>query len=607
MGMWKAIKRRPIPFTLRMKMILATIVCLLIPGIVTLSLSSYLTQKELKKQTLKNVEGSTELVYQHVHRLINEMIYMSNKIQFDSEINAILIENRSYTKLEDHEYSKEIIQNKWANDRRLNHLLNFVFIAGSQHYITIVSPDGTSYANYTLRNENPAALFQKEEWFGRLAELGALETYWVGLQEAYVPQEQDKSPYFITVARALRSSFKEPYGYLFISIPEAAISDVFKNYGSNQEFAVIDRHGTILSHSNRSMVGKAFPFQGLASSEEKLIQSGREELLVTTRELTFGGWNLVSLSNYTNIVGVIDRLYRNIHFIQVLIFFLFVTAIIWIIRKLTASIRRLSDVAAQVELGHLRIRSHIDGEDEIGRLGKSFDHMLDRIQDMIVQIRNEQEQKKKAELEMWLAQLNPHFLFNILNSISVRILMKGDAEHAELLNSLSSFLRMSINRNNEFISLAEELDTIKHYMKLVNFKNKDDISLAVDVPPELLTYQVPRFVLQPLVENAVVHGLQQQEGTIRVSARRDQDLLIIAVEDDGCGMTPERLQTVRAWIAADPWREDGASTMGIGLRNVRNRMNILYGTDFSMELESEPGQGTRVRLKIPVRGCDLIV
>jgi two-component system sensor histidine kinase YesM len=108
---------------------------------------------------------------------------------------------------------------------------------------------------------------------------------------------------------------------------------------------------------------------------------------------------------------------------------------------------------------------------------------------------------------MWLAQLNPHFLFNILNSISVRILMKGDAEHAELLNSLSSFLRMSINRNNEFISLAEELDTIKHYMKLVNFKNKDDISLAVDVPPELLTYQVPRFVLQPLVENAVVHGL----------------------------------------------------------------------------------------------------
>src|SRR5690606_15831179 len=113
--------------------------------------------------------------------------------------------------------------------------------------------DGTSYANYTLRNENPAAMFQKEEWFGRLAELGALETYWVGLQEAYVPQEQDKSPYFITVARALRSSFKEPYGYLFISIPEAAISDVFKNYGSNQEFAVIDRHGTILSHSNRSM------------------------------------------------------------------------------------------------------------------------------------------------------------------------------------------------------------------------------------------------------------------------------------------------------------------------------------------------------------------
>src|SRR5690606_6553201 len=140
--------------------------------------------------------------------------------------------------------------------------------------------------------------------------------------------------------------------------------------------------------------------------------------------------------------------------------------------RFTYSIRKLSRVAAQVEVGNLLVRSRIEGPDEIGMLGKSFDLMLDKINEMITQIKEEQEQKKKAELEMLLAQLNPHFLFNILNSISVRVLMKGDAEHAELLNSLSTFLRMSINRNNEFITLTEELDTINHYMKLVNFKNK---------------------------------------------------------------------------------------------------------------------------------------
>lgn len=596
--------RRRYTFSLRMKMILATIVCLIIPGIATLSLSSYLTQSELKKQTLKNVEGSTELVYQHVHRLINEMIYMSNQIQFDSEINSILIENRSYWKLDIHENEKEIKLKKWANDRRLNHLLNFAFIAGSNYYITIVTPDGSSYTNYTLRNENPALSFQAEAWYAALADLGALETYWVGIQDAYVPQELDKSPYFITVARALRSSYKEPYGYLFISIPEAAISDVFGNYGNHQMFAVINEQGTVLSHTDRSMVGKAFPYTGLAKAEGEVVNSGKEKIWLTSRELSFGGWQLVSLSNYTNIVSFIDILYRNIHLIQFAIFVLFITAIIWIIRKLTSSIRRLSSVAVQVEHGDLHIRSQIDGEDEIGRLGKSFDHMLDRIHEMIRQIKDEQEQKKKAELDMWLAQLNPHFLFNILNSISVRVLMKGDAEHAELLNSLSTFLRMSINRNNEFIPFTEEIDTITHYMKLVNFNNKDDISLSVIVPSEHLHIKVPRFILQPLVENAVVHGLLQQEGTITVKTRSDHDELWISVEDSGMGMLPERLQVVQEWAIAGFRHNEHVVDMGIGLKNVRNRLNLLYGTAFSMEIESEFRQGTRVTLKIPIRGSD---
>src|SRR5690606_4660412 len=114
---------------------------------------------------------------------------------------------------------------------------------------------------------------------------------------------------------------------------------------------------------------------------------------------------------------------------------------------------KLSSVASQVNQGNLSVRSNIIGKDEIGKLGKSFDLMLDRVNHMIIQIKKEQEQKRKAELEMLQAQLNPHFLFNILNSIRMRILLKGDNENAELLSSLSSFLRMSINRNNEFISL----------------------------------------------------------------------------------------------------------------------------------------------------------
>src|SRR5690606_28858399 len=137
------------------------------------------------------------------------------------------------------------------------------------------------------------------------------------------------------------------------------------------------------------------------------------------------------------------------------------------------------------------------------------------------------------------------------------ILMRGDGEHADLLNSLSAFLRMSINRNNEYITLLEELDTVKHYMRLVNFINKEHINLSCIAPPEYLEHKVPRFILQPLVENAIFHGLQQQKGEISVRVMQNHDdAIIITVEDNGIGMSLERLQSIRKWVTSDNGQDE---------------------------------------------------
>ncbi|MBW8349703.1 histidine kinase [Bacillus sp. IITD106] len=577
-------------------MIIATVVCLVIPAIVTWGISSQLTKAELTKQTLTNVEGSMELVYQHVYSLINEMIYISNKIQFDSEINSLLIENRSFEKRGKKE---DFIIQRWTNDKRINHLLNFVLITKSKYYITIISPDGTSYANYSYQHFNPESFFKEEEWYDKLQHLGALETYWVGLQKAYIPQDKEESPYFITIARALKGSFAEPYGYLFISIPESSISSAFQNYGQDQKFMIINNENTILSHTDPHMVGHVAQVDDYPVGEPNLIKMSNSEEFVLAKELSFGGWKLISIAPSKNILGFIKNLYGNINLIQIIIFLIFITAIILIIRKLTSSILKLSSVASQVNQGNLSVRSNIIGKDEIGKLGKSFDLMLDRVNHMIIQIKKEQEQKRKAELEMLQAQLNPHFLFNILNSIRMRILLKGDNENAELLSSLSSFLRMSINRNNEFISLSEELDTVTHYMKLINFRNKEEIDLIIRIPSQCLAYQVPRFILQPLIENAIFHGLEQGEGTIIIEVIQKEQIMTIAVRDNGRGMSSEEVDIIleRLHIKAQP---EGVSR-GIGISNVYDRLNILFNSEFSMEIESEEKKGTKVTLQLPVK------
>src|SRR5690606_5826160 len=150
-----------------------------------------------------------------------------------------------------------------------------------------------------------------------------------------------------------------------------------------------------------------------------------------------------------------------------------------LISRLTKPMQRLGRVAAQVESGRLEVRSHIRGSDEIGQLGRSFDQMLDRVAAMIEQIRTEQTLKRKAELDMLQAQINPHFLFNVLNSIRMRIMMKGDADSAALISSLAALLRMTINRSNELIPLREEADTVVHYVRLMNFRHNEQIQLEV--------------------------------------------------------------------------------------------------------------------------------
>jgi two-component system sensor histidine kinase YesM len=271
--------------------------------------------------------------------------------------------------------------------------------------------------------------------------------------------------------------------------------------------------------------------------------------------------------------------------------------------KFTSPLVRLGQVVKKVEMGNLEIRSNIRGVDEVGRLGRSFDQMLERIKEMIAEISITQNRKREAEMAMLQAQINPHFLFNVLNSIRMKILRNGDKQSAAMLTSLSRLLRITIDPKKENISFFDEVEIVTDYVQLMNMRQRERAELEFELEGPPFKAVVPRFFLQPIIENAMIHGLNQRSGLIRIRAVRKGSFYVVSVSDDGVGMEKEQLQELRQKLISggNSSRGKASGFSSIGLTNVNERMKMQFGPDFDMQIQSELGEGTVVTMCIPYR------
>ncbi|GBG09750.1 putative two-component sensor histidine kinase, partial [Paenibacillus agaridevorans] len=329
-----------------------------------------------------------------------------------------------------------------------------------------------------------------------------------------------------------------------------------------------------------------------------------EQYLLASHKLTYSDWSLVHVTRYKDATQKINFIWRTNLLIQVSFFSLFLFILIIFVRQLTKPLARLGRVAGEIEAGNLTIRAKIKGNNEIGKVGRSFDKMLDRIEGMIKQAVLDQTKKRKLELEMLQAQIHPHFLFNILNSIRLKILMKNDQENASLIQAMSHLLRMTINRNNEFIPLYQEIEIVSHYIKLMNMRQQHPILYEVDMTEKARMVEVPRLFIQPLIENAYIHGLNEGGGTITITSRVDHQCLRVTVADNGKGMTEDRRKQLLKHLHMEEdalyTEERKGGLCGIGVKNVYERLKLIYGPTVRVLIDSAPNQGTQITLLIPM-------
>jgi two-component system sensor histidine kinase YesM len=601
-GMTMKLMNRMLPLTLRQKLIVSAILCLLFPAAIALVISDYTTKDVIKNKAVEDSLGTLEVMDRYIQNTVSKMLYVSNYIQLDDEINTIV--RHKWNESKQHNANNEFVED-FLNSKKVTEKLENISFPGDKTHITILLPDGTNYTNYSYLEYEPKVFFE-EPWFKGLQDKPAFSTNWIGTHPSYMRSDQVAQEHLITIAKTMKYFSSEAYGYLIVSLNEEQISNIFVNNSSSSETMLLDADGTILSHTENARIGQQFPYYNefKDGSDLSIMEIEGREYLLLKRTLNISDWMLVNMLPYKDALGKIQSIQHSNFLFQLLFLSLFLIILISLIRRITRPVLRLGRVASQVEEGNLQIRSNIRGADEMGRLGHSFDQMLDRIEHMFKQIHYEQSRKRKAELEMLQAQINPHFLFNILNSIRLRILLKGDKESASLISSLSRLLRMTINRNNEYIALHEETEIVLSYVRLMNFRHEWDIEIETALAKDTLMEQVPRFFMQPIIENSLIHGLRDQQGVIIIRTWKDsQECLTIEVSDNGKGIDPSKVEALQRSLSnsSDTWEPHEQGFSGIGLKNVYERLKLIYGTRFEFAVKSNPDHGTVITITIPSR------
>lgn len=271
-------------------------------------------------------------------------------------------------------------------------------------------------------------------------------------------------------------------------------------------------------------------------------------------------------------------------------------------RSIYIPIKRLHDVTSTITKDDLQVLVTRENADEITELGISFNIMIGKIRELLAAKMKEQESLKKAELRALQAQINPHFLYNTLDTIIWMAEARQTDQVVQLVSALSNFFRISLSKGKDWITIGEEIERTRSYLTIQKMRYRDILDYRIEVDDEVVHNTVLKLILQPLVENALYHGIKNKRtgGMIVIRARQKTDgAILLEVEDNGIGFTPEKLASVRAQMSEEA--EEIRLENGFGIDNVNKRVQLYYGRQYGLSIESTHQVGTCVSLVIPAK------
>ncbi|AZO93629.1 sensor histidine kinase [Halocella sp. SP3-1] len=432
------------------------------------------------------------------------------------------------------------------------------------------------------------------------------EPVWISTQNVEVEILAGKfEKYYFTLARKIIDfNTLKNYGFLLIDLDEVILEQAYSNIReeNNGEIFICDKEGKIISHPDKNRIGsfisdKPYAAQVSENNSGYVEYKNKTDKLAIYSTIENSGWKIIKTISTDYLYKEINRIQNYIIYVGIFYGFLIILFMIIFSFRYTKPMFRMMGVIEKVEKGDLTVRMDVNCNDEIGQLGDSLNNMIDEMQNLINKLIKEEREKKEVELEALHAQINPHFLHNTLNTIKWMAKINGNESVSKAITALVKLLRISTNLGKDMITLGEEIEYVKNYLFIHRLRFNESIIVNFNMEEDCLDQMVPKFILQPVVENSIIYGMEndQVELNIIIKIFKNNDKIIIEIIDNGPGIDNETLKKILTT------ESDRNKFTKVGLNNIDRRLKLYFGKEYGVKIKSKLGQGTKVILILPIK------
>ena len=473
--------------------------------------------------------------------------------------------------------------------------------------IALLSKEGELLAAVPAARLKTGLDVTKEPWFQTTLERTD-NLYFTTSHVQYIfDNSENQYRWVITFTRSVEitSGTSTEQGILLLDISYTSFQQLLDNItlGNQGYIYMVSGGGELIYHPKMQLIDVGLADENYEKAAarrdgnyEEIYEGERRN--ITVKSVGYTGWKLVGVMPEANIS--LNVLKTQLFIVFVVAFFLFVLMVInaYISSRITGPIKRLEKSVNALEAGKLDTEIYIGGSYEIRHLGRSIRDMAGQIQVLMNDIVAEHESKRKSEFDTLQSQINPHFLYNTLDIIVWMIENEQKAEAVKVVTALARFFRISLSKGRSIIPVKDELEHVRNYLMIQQMRFKNKFTYQIESEPETLNLASLKLMLQPLVENAIYHGMEfmDGDGEILVRAFLEEGELIFTISDNGLGMTEEQ---VNGLLKENTVHASSKRGSGIGVKNVNERIRLYFGEQYGLSIESEPDEGTTIWIHLP--------
>lgn len=583
------------------KLIVSYFFLILFPLFTVGALAYQITSLSIKSDVSKYISEVLQQVNDNIDNSITELERMASVISVDREVQKILQKDRNRP-------IKEFI----ADDEDMNRKIDAITsLQPNLEAFFIFSYNGEVYRYRGINNSiDPDYTFTSTRWFSTMKALNQkmllLPTH---IQDQVISAGLPKKV-FTYIKEITDMDSRKPIGYLMIDMNTKLFKNILDkmNVKQYQELVIIDNNKTILYHTKEEYISTQFRSKYIS----ELLKTKRGSMIAKVNNKSVMVTYNTSLSTNWTVISIIpiDILYTKVSYLEyvivfTVIYFLLLSFLISVVisYNITKPISDLRKLMKKAESGQFDVQIPVKTKDEIGELSDSFNSMINKTNNLIQTVYETKILKREAELNALQSQINPHFLFNTLQIMDLIAEDEGVEVISLVCQSLSRIFRYSINTGKEVVPLSSEIEHVKNYIYIQKLRFKDRFNVIYNIDENILNNKIIKLVLQPLVENALLHGIENKEDScvIIISARKAGDHIELTVEDDGIGMDEELLDQLRRSLNEEIVHAevDGYTRRSIGIKNVHARIRLYFGESYGVEIDSRLNVGTTIKVTFP--------